>query len=139
MGVKERLIEFLKVKKLSQGEFQEKTGLSNGFVNNIRRSMREESLDKISAAFPDLNRSWLMLNEGDMLKDPSKYSIDDGVDKIIEEEGKGISLKCDRCAKNLATIDSLNDYIKMLQKRIEDLGGNSNLDHPLNKTGSGSP
>lgn len=67
LTVKERLIHFLKYKRLSQKKFEETVGLSNGYVNNIRRSITEDKLQKIVLRFPDLNKSWLLFGEGEMI------------------------------------------------------------------------
>ena len=66
-SVKQRLIHFIKYKGISQGKFEKAVGLSNGFVNNIRLSITPEKLQKISLYFPDLNKSWLLTGEGEML------------------------------------------------------------------------
>lgn len=66
--VKERLILYLKAKGLSQGKFERMCGLSNGYVNNLKRSVTAEKLASISAACSDLNTNWLLTGEGDMLK-----------------------------------------------------------------------
>lgn len=66
-SVKQRLIHFIKYKGISQGKFEKAVGLSNGFVNNIRVSITPEKLQKISLYFPDLNKSWLLTGEGEML------------------------------------------------------------------------
>ena len=38
-SVKQRLIEFIKYKDLSQRKFEQLVGLSNGFVNNISKGI----------------------------------------------------------------------------------------------------
>ena len=67
MTVKERLIRFIKYKNLSQKRFEAAVGLSNGYVNNIRRSVTAEKLQLIALRFPELNKSWLLTGEGEML------------------------------------------------------------------------
>ena len=62
-GVKERLIEFLKHKKMGQAKFEKSIGASNGFVNNIRQSIQPERLQKIAQLYPELNISWLLIGE----------------------------------------------------------------------------
>ena len=74
-GVKERLISFLKHKKLSQGKFEKMLGTSNGYVTNIRSSIQPDKLERIASEFPELNISWLMIGEelgGPMLKETKK-------------------------------------------------------------------
>lgn len=66
--VKQRLILFLKERKLSQREFSERVGLSSGYVNAIRNSIQPKTIHKIALRFPDLNTGWLLTGEGEMLK-----------------------------------------------------------------------
>ena len=67
--VKERLILYLKAKGLSQGKFERMCGLSNGYVNNLKRSVTAEKLVSISAACSDLNTNWLLTGEGEMINE----------------------------------------------------------------------
>lgn len=70
--VKQRLIKYIKYKNLSQGKFEKMIGLSNGFVNNIRVSISPEKLQRISLQCKDLNTSWLLTGEGEMIKPDTK-------------------------------------------------------------------
>lgn len=70
-SVKERLTKFLKYKGLSQKRFEVKAGLSNGYVNNIRRSITEDKLQQIALHFPELNTVWLLTGAGEMLNTPT--------------------------------------------------------------------
>ena len=58
--VKNRLIEFIEKKGLNVSQFEKRVGISNGYVNNIRKSIGDEALNKILAEFPDLNKIWLL-------------------------------------------------------------------------------
>lgn len=71
--VKERLIRFIKSKGLSQKKFEQVVGLSNGYVNNISRSIGADKMQSILCAFPELNQTWLLTGEGEML---IKKSVD---------------------------------------------------------------
>lgn len=71
MTVKERLIEFLKHKGLSQAKFAKIIGVSSGFVNAIRVSIQPDKIHSIASNFPELNTEWLLTGEGSMLK-PTK-------------------------------------------------------------------
>jgi hypothetical protein len=68
MTVKERLIEFLKYKKIGQKKFAQEVGLSDGYVNAIRVSIQPNTLHKIAMQYPELNTGWLLTGEGKMLK-----------------------------------------------------------------------
>ena len=46
--IKERLILFIKYLDTSQSKFETNCGLANGYVNNIRRSITPEKLQKLA-------------------------------------------------------------------------------------------
>lgn len=75
MGVKERLIDYLKFKGIGQVKFAESIGVSSGYVNNIRKSIQPDKLLSISKLYPDLNTGWLLTGEGQMLKDVEEVSL----------------------------------------------------------------
>ena len=54
--VKERLIIFIKHKGISQGVFERMCGMSNGYINNMRKGLGVEKLQNLLSVFPDLNR-----------------------------------------------------------------------------------
>ena len=66
--VKQRLINYLKYKKISQRKFELEIGLSNGYVNNINKSIQPDKIQKIILCYSDLNTGWLLTGEGEMLK-----------------------------------------------------------------------
>ena len=105
MSVKERIIEFIKVKNLSHGAFEKRVGLSNGYVNNIRQSIQPDKLQKIALEYPDLNTGWLMTGEGEMLKNTERN--DPNLSTIIEQQA--------------AIIASQQRIIESLSKTIENL------------------
>lgn len=67
MSVKERIKLFLEYKGMSQSAFEKRCGLSNGYVNNIRKSISDDILQKVVLTFPELNPVWLRMGEGKML------------------------------------------------------------------------
>jgi hypothetical protein len=66
--MKERLIEFLAYLKIGQFKFEEKVGLSRGFVNKVGDSITLSTANKILSAYPELNKDWLLNGEGEMIK-----------------------------------------------------------------------
>lgn len=70
--VKERLVTYLKHKKLGQNKFEKQAGLSVGHISKIKIAPRPMVLDKILAAAPDLNKVWLLTGEGEMIVEPKK-------------------------------------------------------------------
>ena len=67
MGIKERLMTFIKSQGISRSEFERNRSLSNGYINNIRESMGVDQVENVLRAYPQLNRVWLLSGEGDML------------------------------------------------------------------------
>lgn len=65
--IKERTIEFIKYKKISVKEFETRCGLSNGYVSSMRKGFGAEKLGNVLSVFPELNRDWLLYNEGEMI------------------------------------------------------------------------
>ncbi len=67
--IKDRTIEFVKYKGINMKTFEQKCGLSTGYVTSMRKGYGSDKLNNVLTAFPDLNREWLLYGEGQMLKD----------------------------------------------------------------------
>jgi SOS-response transcriptional repressor LexA len=67
MGVKERLLDFINYKQITNKLFELTAGLSNGYINNFDGNFRTKTLEKVLTAYPELNRNWLLYGEGEML------------------------------------------------------------------------
>lgn len=72
--VKDRLTKFRQYKNLGQGKFEKLSGLSNGYLTQLRKAPGSEKLQRILCAFPELNRTWLLTGEGEMLTSASHDS-----------------------------------------------------------------
>lgn len=64
--VKDRIILFIQNNNLTVRAFEQRTGLSNGAVSKMGNSPRAIIVEKITSAFPKLNRDWLLTGEGEM-------------------------------------------------------------------------
>lgn len=76
--VRERLTEYLKVKKISKSEFGRLCGVSNAYVTSLKKTIGSDVLRTIGLKFPDLNIEWLLTGEGQMLKPQTANSVSVG-------------------------------------------------------------
>ncbi len=67
--IKERTIEFIRHKGIKMKTFEERCGLSTGYVTSMRSGYGSEKLKNVLSAFPELNRDWLLYGEGNMLSE----------------------------------------------------------------------
>ncbi len=65
--VKQRLIAFIKHLRMGQAKFEKSVGFSNGYINNIAKSIGSEKLQKILEVYPQLSHTWLLTGQGEML------------------------------------------------------------------------
>ena len=122
--VKQRLINYLKYKKISQRKFELEIGLSNGYVNNINKSIQPDKIQKIILCYSDLNTGWLLTGEGEMLKggdsshaSPPRY----GVCEDCREKDKVIAkLKDETVSRAMghSNIKQTESYARMLGKKV---------------------
>lgn len=72
MNVKERLKIFIEWLGISVSEFEKVIEASNGYVNNIARSIGVDKIEKMIENYPTLNIDWLMTGRGNMLLSEQK-------------------------------------------------------------------
>lgn len=75
MTTKDRTLRFVAYKGLSIKKFEEMCGLSNGYLNSMKSGYGNAKLMQVLAAFPELNRDWLVYGEGEMIRDLDDNSI----------------------------------------------------------------
>lgn len=66
-SVKQRIAFFIDNKNMSIREFERMCGLSNGYFKSLRHAPSVDKMSAILGAFPELNRTWLLTGEGEML------------------------------------------------------------------------
>ncbi len=71
--------------------FEQQVGLGNGFVNNIKKTIRTDSIEKILLAFPEVRRDWLLFGEGEMLTTDAPV-VEQRKQESEDNEGKLIPL-----------------------------------------------
>ncbi len=67
-SVKDRLIEYLKYKRISKSDFGRSIGVSSAYISSMRRSISQEKKEIIEQIYTDLNIEWLLYGIGSMLK-----------------------------------------------------------------------
>ncbi len=89
-SVKERLVAFLQYKGISKSEFGRQIGVSSAFVTSMRKSIQPDKIIAIQSKFPELNTSWLLTGEGNMLNNSSNakemgsvYSVSEKDDEVV--------------------------------------------------------
>ncbi len=122
--VKQRLIEFITFKGLSQKRFAEMVGVSSGYVNAIRKSIQPDTLHRIAICFPELNTGWLVTGEGEMLK--TNMISSGNTDSVVNSrnfsyEKGGIAAKdfLAYAKENQRQMGQLIDTIAELTKKIQ--------------------
>lgn len=117
--VKQRLIDFIKYKNLSQAKFERAIGVSNGFVNNISKGIGADKMQRILSTFPELNQTWLLTGEGSMLKqdNPQPKSEDTSLLQQLVD-----SLKA-TIETQKALLDAKQAEIERLQRAMEEKFG----------------
>lgn len=70
--MKERLLEYLKYRKIGQNSFEKSVGWSNGTIYNLTNGIRSDKLASMAKICPDLNLRWLLLGEGEMLNNEKR-------------------------------------------------------------------
>lgn len=106
---KERLLQFLRYKNQGQQKFEISIGMSNGWVNKVGDSIRENTLQKITEVYPELNIAWLKSGVGEMLNSgDSEGTLETPGDSETSEE---ITAKLVPLLPIAAQGGSLNDFV----------------------------
>lgn len=90
--MKERLMEFIKEKDISNRKFLLKCGLSETYISTLTGNPSGDTLKKIEAAYPELNTDWLLTGEGEMLKVPAVVTVYNPTSEERNEVGEGVDM-----------------------------------------------
>lgn len=75
MTIKDRVLEYCNIKGIAISTFERMADLSNGYFKKTSRFPHAAKRKQISCAFPDLNMSWLISGEGEMLNPEPNGSV----------------------------------------------------------------
>lgn len=87
-AVKNRLEQFIKAMNLSTRSFERSINASVGFVRNIRQSISPDKQSDILKVYPNLNMTWLLLGEGEMLRQSPSQNVT-GNNNIVGNSNTG--------------------------------------------------
>lgn len=105
MSVKDRLKTYIKHCGLGVSNFEKSINVSNGYVNNMSKSIGIDKLELILEKYSNLSLEWLITGKGEMLKGISMLNENssDLLEKIktLEEQNdllkENLNLYKDRC------------------------------------------
>ena len=117
MSVKERIILFIKTKKITSTEFCNTIGVSKAFVSSMRHSLQPDKIKSIALHYPELNISWLLTGDGEMIK--TSYAPRKFLEKFLPEELLEPVKECSDCKQKDILIEELRNRIKDKDQLIE--------------------
>lgn len=69
--IKRRILKYLDFKGISKRKFYLESGVANGVLDKTT-GLTEDNIDKCLRSYPDLNPTWLLTGDGEMLKIENK-------------------------------------------------------------------
>lgn len=93
MTVNEKLLQYAEYKGISQRKFTKSLGLSEGVLRK-GKNIGSGYLNRVKEKYHDLNMSWLLYDEGEMIQDSTqmvneseeKYEVEKRLTEKLENE-----------------------------------------------------
>jgi hypothetical protein len=108
MSVKDRLKKFVKYSNLTVKAFEISINVSNGYVNNMSKSIGIDKLELVLEKYSNLNLEWLITGKGEMIKSTGLNAAAEQTE-IFEKSAPAIKL------------DTKDELIMMQKKEINRL------------------
>ncbi|MCP1250583.1 MULTISPECIES: peptidase S24 [Elizabethkingia] len=87
----DRILQIIDFKGINKNKFYKEAGLSNGFLDKVRKDIGSSKIEQILKAYPEINPDWFLTGEGNMLKkDVPSTSVKESLKAYSQEEEKNI-------------------------------------------------
>ncbi len=117
MSLNKRTKTFVKSQQITIKAFEESINASNGYINNITRSISLEKIDLIVEKYPILNIEWLLTGKGDMLKPLSALSEPE-LQYVKEDEKTRASITAKALVKIDASVTHLLQEVSEIKEQL---------------------
>lgn len=111
--IKQRLLYFAENQSIKKSEFYEKIGLmqSNFSGKAATSSLKSENIIKVLMAYPQINPDWLILGNGEMIRNSQQ------VGNIQDSTAIGVNVNGNNIAINPDPLKSVIDIVENYQKQ----------------------
>ena len=130
-SIKDRIIKFIRYRGLRVKQFENICGLSNGYINSMRKGFGREKLENVLSMFPELNRDWIVYGEGEMIKpNTQSHTIISGTGNI---NNNSINSPIENSVFHCCNEEHVSAEIEKLKKQVDELREKCNILRDQNK------
>lgn len=130
-SIKDRIIKFIRYRGLRVKQFENICGLSNGYINSMRKGFGREKLENVLSMFPELNRDWIVYGEGEMIKpNTQSHTIISGTGNI---NNNSINSPIENSVFHCCNEEHASAEIEKLKKQVDELREKCNILRDQNK------
>ena len=131
-SIKDRIIKFIRYRGLRVKQFENICGLSNGYINSMRKGFGREKLENVLSMFPELTRDWIVYGEGEMLKpNTQSHTIISGTGNI---NNNSINSPIENSVFHCCNEEHASAEIEKLKKQVDELREKCNILRDQNKS-----
>lgn len=119
MTQRERLYQFIDYIGYSMRSFEREIGVANGTIRHLRDNLSANVKNRVSAKFPQLNLTWLLTGNGEMLNSNNGSngdSIHHNSAPVVTRGAHNVTIAADNKDK---IITQLQSQIATLQSQID--------------------
>lgn len=114
----DRILKIIELKGITKHKFYSETGLSNGFLDKVK-DIGSSKIENILKVYPDINPTWLITGNGEMLK--NEKELKEWSNNSIISDDHIIWELVDNYQKNTPEIDYFFNKIKTTCQILKNL------------------